>query len=112
MGLTYKLKKTEKASGKKAETVAFYTSRIRAIGNSKGVILNNQLIETAGLNAEADIIIKANDGVITIIQLKTPGVNTDLSTWDKHFKAAIKRGSKPEGDIFKGMGNDFDLKEW
>jgi antitoxin MazE len=112
MGLTYKRDKTKKASGKKGEPVAFYTSRIRAIGNSKGVILNNRLIETAGLNVEADIMIQANDGVITIIQMKAPGVNTDLSTWDKQFKAAIRKGARPEGDLFEGMANDFDSKEW
>ncbi len=115
MGLTYKRDKTKKVSGKRKEQVAFYTSRIRAIGNSKGVILNNQLIETAGLNVEADVMIQANDGVITIIQMKAPEVNevnTDLSTWDKQFKAAIKRGARPEGDLFEGMANDFDSKEW
>ena len=87
-------------------------SRIRPIGNSKGVILSNQLIKAAGLNAEADIVIQASDGVIYILQVKAPAVNTDLSTWDKQFKAAIKRGAKPENDLFEGMKNNFDLKEW
>jgi antitoxin component of MazEF toxin-antitoxin module len=87
-------------------------SRIRAIGNSKGVILSNQLIKAAGLNAEADIVIQASDGVIYILQVKAPDINTDLSTWDKQFKAAIKRGAKPENDLFEGMTNNFDLKEW
>ena len=115
MGLTYIRRKPEKTPGKKKKQAAFYASRIRAIGNSKGVILSNRLIETAGLNVGADIMIQANDGVITIIQLKAPGVNevnTDLSTWDKQFKAAIKKGAKPEGDLFGGMPNDFDAKEW
>lgn len=88
------------------------TSRLRAIGNSRGVILNSQLIEAARLNDEADIVIKANDGVITIIQLKGSEVNTDLSTWDKQFKAAMKKGAKPDDDLFEGMANDFDSKEW
>jgi antitoxin component of MazEF toxin-antitoxin module len=91
---------------------AFITSRLRAIGNSRGVILNSQLIEAAGLNAEADIVIEANKGVITIKQMKAAGINTDLSTWDKQFKAAIKKGAKPEGDLFEGMANHFDSKEW
>lgn len=91
---------------------AFITSRLRAIGNSRGVILNSQLIEAAGLNTEADIVIHANEGVITIKQMKAAGINTDLSTWDKQFKAAIKKGAKPESDLFEGMANDFDSKEW
>src|SRR5688500_1788937 len=48
------------------EPLATYTSRIRAIGNSKGVILNNNLIESAGLNPDLDIVIQAGDGVIII----------------------------------------------
>jgi antitoxin component of MazEF toxin-antitoxin module len=96
----------------KGKPLVYYASRLRAIGNSQGVILNNQLLETAGLNAEADIMIEANEGVITIKQMKVPGVNTDLSTWDRQFKTAIKKGARPEGDFFKGMANDFDLKEW
>ncbi len=94
------------------EPMVFYTTRIRAIGNSKGVILNNQLIESAGLKPEADIVIHASEGVITIMQLKEKGVNTDLSSWDKQFKATIKKGVKPETDMFEGMKNDFDSKEW
>ena len=94
------------------EPLATYTSRIRAIGNSKGVILNNQLIEAAGLQSEKDILIHARDGVIYIVQEKDTAVNKDLSTWDKQFKAAIKKGSKPENDLFKGLNNDFDTKEW
>ncbi len=91
---------------------AFITSRLRPIGNSRGLILNSKLIEAAGLNAEADIMIEARDGVITIIQMKPSMVNDDLSAWDKQFKSAIKKGAKPEGDLFEGMANDFDLKEW
>ncbi len=88
------------------------TTRIRRVGNSNGVILNNQLIEKAGINIEADIIIKAAEGIIMIAQVKGSAVNTDLSTWDKQFQTAIKKGEKPERDFFKGMANEFDLNEW
>ncbi len=88
------------------------TSRIRPIGNSRGVILNNEVMASAGLNPEWDIIIQANKGVITIIQVKQAGVNTDLSTWDKQFKAAKKEGTLPDDDLFEGMNNRFDSKEW
>jgi antitoxin MazE len=94
------------------EPLASYTTRIRPIGNSKGVILNNQLIEAAGINSGADIIIHAGAGVIYIIEAKAVGVNTDLSTWDKQYKIAIKNGAKPEGDMFEGTDNEFDETEW
>lgn len=94
------------------EPVASYTSRIRAIGNSKGVILNNQLMETAGLKQDSAITIQAADGIIIIKQVKETGVNKNLSTWDKAFKAAIKRGAKPKKDLFEGIKNEFDTNEW
>ncbi len=89
-----------------------YTSSLRAIGNSKGVILNRQAIEMATLNPDIDIVIHAAEGVITIVQFKETSINTDLSTWDKQFKAAMKKGAKHEGDLFEGLKNDFDIKEW
>lgn len=89
-----------------------YTSRIRAIGNSKGVILNSRLLDIAGLSPETDILIQAGRGMITIEPVKETVVNTDLSTWDKQFKTAIKNGAKPDPDLFEGIKNDFDTSEW
>jgi antitoxin component of MazEF toxin-antitoxin module len=94
------------------EPVAEYTTKIRAIGNSKGVILNNQLLDIAGFLADQDILIRAINGQLTIEPVKRYVVNTDLSTWDKQFKAAIKAGDIPEGDMFEGMENEFDKTEW
>ncbi|MGI8597778.1 MAG: AbrB/MazE/SpoVT family DNA-binding domain-containing protein [Chitinophagaceae bacterium] len=90
---------------------AAITSKIRAIGNSKGVILNSQLMEAAGISADADIIIRADKGKIVIEAIKED-VNTNLSSWDKQFKQVIKTGAKPEKDFFGGMENKFDKKEW
>jgi len=86
-------------------------SRIRAIGNSNGVILNNQLLKQAGIDTGADIIAFAEEGKIIIMQANESCINTDVSTWDGIFKAAKKKGNKPEGDLFEGLHNDFD-KEW
>jgi antitoxin component of MazEF toxin-antitoxin module len=88
------------------------SSKIRPIGNSKGVILNNQLIKAAGMSEDADIIIKAGNGVIIIMDTKFSSINEDLSTWDAQFKQAIKQGKKPEKDMFEGTGNEFDKTEW
>lgn len=95
-------------TGPATETV----SRFRAIGNSRGVILNNKLISASGLKPDADIVIHAGEGIITIVQAKQDLSNTDLSTWDAQFKACIKKGAKPEADLFGGMKNNFDDNEW
>ena len=95
------------------EPAVEYTAKIRAIGNSQGVILNNQVLEVAGLKADMDILIQALNGLITIKQAEMPVVNTDLSAWEKQFKAAIKAGAKPEEeDLFEGIENTFDKTEW
>lgn len=89
------------------------SSKIRAVGNSKGIILSNRVIKEAGISVEADIIIQASKGVITIAEVKAPNqVNTDLSTWDAQFKKAIKPKNKPESDLWKGIQNSFDREEW
>jgi antitoxin component of MazEF toxin-antitoxin module len=89
------------------------SSRIRPIGNSKGVILPNRVIEEAGISPDADLIIQVSDGVIMIAEAKSPGsVNTNLSSWDEHFKHAKKMGNKPGTDVWDGMQNRFDKEEW
>src|SRR5688572_11804997 len=73
---------------------ASYTSRLRAIGNSQGVIINDRLLEAAGMSSGINVIVKAGKGIIYIIEMKTP-VSTELSAWEKQFKAAHKKGVKP-----------------
>src|SRR5579862_7755795 len=107
MRTSYKNGKKNKPSNVK-EPIAVYSSRLRDIGNSKGLILNSRAIEIAGLNAEADIVVQVNEGVITIFQERQGKVNTDLSTWDKQFKSAIKKGAKPDADLFHRLENEFD----
>lgn len=104
-------KKTRSEKRIQAKAKVILTSRIRSVGNSKGIILSNRLLTAAGLDANADIKIEASSGLITIAQAKHR-VNTDLSTWDKHFKEAIKAGAKPEKDLFEGLANEFDKTEW
>ena len=53
-----------------AEPEVSYNTRIRDIGNSKGIILNSLILETAGLQAETDIVIHASKGLIQIMEVK------------------------------------------
>jgi antitoxin component of MazEF toxin-antitoxin module len=85
------------------------TSKIRQIGNSKGIILSKELMDSAGISENADILIQAHNGSISIIESK---INTNLSSWDKQFKKAIKDGKIPEQDLFEGFENKFDQEEW
>ena len=107
--------KTYTHSGSESHTdepAVEYTAKVRPIGNSRGVILNNQLMDFAGLAADEEIVIRATNGQMTIRPAEKPTVNTNLSTWEKQLKAAIKAGNTPEGDLWEGMENEFDKKEW
>ncbi|MBA2746853.1 MAG: hypothetical protein H0U44_11555 [Flavisolibacter sp.] len=117
-----KLKPGKKQEGEAASQISVLieanpsysiSSKLRPIGNSKGVILPNRVIEEAGISSEADLIIKVSNGMILIAEDKTHSrVNTDLSSWEKQFKKVIKMGIKPESDIWDGMQNRFDEEEW
>lgn len=86
-------------------------SVFREIGNSKGVILSKKIMEAAGISAN-EVYIEAIKGEIRIRPIDKQTVNTDLSTWGKQFKAALKDVHEPEGDLFNAMKNKFDEEEW
>jgi antitoxin component of MazEF toxin-antitoxin module len=89
------------------------SARIRKIGNSKGILLNNRIISESGIEDGAELIVTAekNRIIITPAQSKRK-INIDISTWEAQFKEAIKGGDKPETDLFEGMKNEFDKEEW
>jgi len=89
------------------------SARIRKIGNSKGILLNNRIISESGIEDGAELIVTAekNRIIITPAQSKRK-INIDISTWEAQFKEAIKGGDKPETDLFEGMENEFDKEEW
>jgi hypothetical protein len=69
------------------------------------------LIEAAGITGN-DLVIEAAEGIIAIREIKKSDINSDLSSWDKQFKLALKNGEKCESDLFEGMKNEFDEEEW
>lgn len=87
--------------------------RIRKIGNSKGILLSNSMIKALGIADDAEVIVTSEKGRIIIKPAENKRkINTDLSTWEAQFKAAIKNGDTSEKDFFEGMENKFDEEEW
>jgi hypothetical protein len=87
------------------------SGKIRSIGNSRGVILNNRILEEAGISTESNVLIHASKGAIIIMEEKTnSAANTDLSTWETQFKKA--KSQKPDADLWGDIKNEFDLEEW
>lgn len=86
-------------------------SVFRDIGNSKGVIISKKMIDVAGIHTN-NVIVEAIKGEIRIRPVDEKTVNTNLSSWGKQFKDALKSGQVPDADFFDGMKNKFDEKEW
>ena len=71
------------------------------------------MIKELGVEDNATVIVTSEKGRIIIKPAENKRkINTDLSTWEAQFKAAIKRGDKPEKDLFEGIENKFDKEEW
>lgn len=86
---------------------------IRKVGNSKGIILSGKILSELHLSEGSEVEVSLADGGIQIVPVQPKRtVNKDLSSWGNQFKAAIKAGDKPDKDLFDGLANDFDSKEW
>ena len=75
------------------------TTKIRAVGNSKGVILPKKFLELCGIQDKVDIGIQ--DNIITIVAAKS----IPKKKW-----AEFKQRGKKEKVTF--VPNKFDEKDW
>ena len=105
-------KKTKHSLTSGGKTNAVSTT-IRKIGNSKGILLSNSILNELGIEEGAEVTVTAEKNRIVIEPAENRRkINTDLATWEAQFKKAIKNGDKPETDVFEGMENKFDKEEW
>jgi antitoxin MazE len=82
-------------------------SNIKKIGNSKGVVIPPAFLAEFSLDKDSKIEIELKDNGILI----KPAENA-RDNWETMFSSAIDEGSEPEGDLYKGMSNEFDEEEW
>jgi len=91
----------------------FMQTNLKKIGNSFGVILNKKLLNDAGITNSSDVTIEARENAIIISPVKKRRpLNTDLTTWRKQIKAAIKQGQKPEKSVWGNRISEQEEKEW
>jgi len=96
-----------------------YTTTVRKIGNSNGVLLSKAVLKKLKIeNGQAiDFILKEDDTLVLkpvkkIIKPKRNKLNLSLATWDKQFQQAIQNKELPETDVFERLTNKFDEHEW
>lgn len=75
------------------------TTKIRAVGNSKGVILPKKYLDQCGIEDNVDITIK--DNIITIAAAK----KVKKKKWTDFKRSSIKK-------TVTFISNEFDQKEW
>ncbi len=105
------LKKLNTQDNLKSGEILQGISIFRNIGTSKGVIISQKMIDLAGIHTN-NVVIEASKGEIRIHPVDHKTVNTELSSWGKQFKNALKSDQVPDSDLFDGMKNKFDEEEW
>ncbi|MDQ2769394.1 MAG: AbrB/MazE/SpoVT family DNA-binding domain-containing protein [Bacteroidota bacterium] len=78
---------------------------IRKIGNSSGILLPKAMLLACGITTEVEIEVQDKTILLRPVQPARQG-------WEAAFAAAIASGDEPEGDVFEGLGNEFDHTEW
>ena len=78
---------------------------IRKIGNSSGILLPKAMLQACGITTEVEIEVHDKTILLRPVQPARAG-------WEAAFAVAVAAGDKPEGDLFEGLGNQFDHTEW
>lgn len=79
-------------------------TKLRKIGNSKGIAIPKYLLEQYQFDEEVEILTQQN-GLLII-----PAKAKSREQWDEQFKAAKKAGHKPDNAMLEGFSNSFDGK--
>lgn len=81
-------------------------TKLKKIGNSKGITLSKTLLEQYQFEDEVEIVAQENGLLIMPTKAKS------RDKWDEQFKAAKKTGFRPDQELLEGFSNSFDKKEW
>ena len=81
-------------------------TRLKKIGNSKGITLSKTLLEQYQFEDEVEIVAQENGLLIMPVKVKP------REQWDEQFKKAKKDGHIPDKALLEGFKNSFDKKEW
>ena len=81
-------------------------TRLKKIGNSKGITLSKALLEQYKFENEVEIVAQENGLLIM------PAKARSREQWEDQFKMAKKAGHKPDKNLLEGVSNSFDKKEW
>jgi antitoxin MazE len=81
-------------------------TRLKKIGNSKGITLSKTLLEQYQFEDEVEVIPQENGLLIMPIKVKP------REQWNEQFKKAKKEGHAPDSALLEGFKNSFDKKEW
>ncbi len=81
-------------------------TKLKKIGNSKGITLSKTLLEQYQFEDEVEIVAQENGLLIMPAKAKS------RDKWDEQFKAAKKAGFKQDQAMLEGFPNSFDKKDW
>lgn len=80
-------------------------TRLKKIGNSKGITFPKALLEQYQFEDEVEIVSQENGLLIMPVKVKP------REQWNEQFKKAKKEGHAPDNTLLEGFRNSFDKKE-
>lgn len=81
-------------------------TRLKKIGNSRGIALPKNLLEQYQFEDEAEIVRQKNGLLIMPLKIKP------REQWEELLKKAEKEGHTPDSALLEGFENSFDKTEW
>ena len=81
-------------------------TKLRKIGNSKGITLSKSLLEQYQFEEEVEIVTQENGLLIMPVKAKP------REEWETQFKTAIRQGHKPDNALLEVFPNQFDKDNW
>jgi len=81
-------------------------TRLKKIGNSRGITLSKTILEQYNFEDEVEII-ASEEGLLI-----RPARAKSREQWGEQFLAAKKAGHKGESSALGNLSNNFDKKDW
>lgn len=81
-------------------------TKLKKIGNSKGITLSKSLLEQYQFEDEVEIIAQ-EDGLLIM-----PAKAKAREKWEEQFKTAKRAGHSTDTVLLGNFSNSFDKKEW
>jgi antitoxin component of MazEF toxin-antitoxin module len=83
-----------------------FITRLKPVGRSQAIVLPTKLIRMAGFNPGQELHIEIRKGMLIVRPEEEREINTDLKSWDRHFKSLKRQDAGPDENYFDELENE------